>query len=346
MNAKFEGFFEPLENTDPFFKIAFQGHAGSGKTFTLATVVKGLYGYLNLTGPIVIFDTEQTAKFLKPVFSDAGIPVLVKRSRTLSDLVQTFDYCESGESSILVIDSITHIYENFIEAYKKKKGRSFIQFQDWNFLKPEWKRLFSDRLVNSPVHVGFTGRQGYTYDNEIDEETGKKELVKTGVRMKAESETAYEPDVLVMMERVQEPKTFRHLHRATILKDRSQLIDGKTFDDPTWDTFKPVIDFLMTDVKAAPNRKTTPDEDLIGDGERRQDFKDQQKIWFERIAAEFDRVAPNNTAQGKALRAELKKKVFNEASDSAIQKMTPAELEYCHNVLVQEVDAIKEGMES
>lgn len=338
--SKYEGFFEPLANTDPFFKAAFQGHAGSGKTFTAAHLARGLYKYLDLSGPIVIFDTEQTSKFLKPIFTQYGIEVLVKRSRSLTDLVQTFDFCESEKAPILIVDSITHVYENFIEAYKRTKKRSFIQFQDWNFLKPEWKKLFSDRLVNSPIHVIFTGRQGYTYDQEVDEETGKKELVKTGVKMKAESETAYEPDLLVMMERWQDPKTYKHIHRATILKDRSNLIDGASFDDPDWDTFKPVVDFLLTDVEAAPDRKQGDDGDLIQDGDRRQDFKKQQGIWFERIATQFDRVAPNNTAAGKKLRADLKLKVFNEASDEAIKAMPPEALEFAYNALEREVEIL------
>jgi hypothetical protein len=347
MNQKqnqYEGFFEPLANTDPYFKAAFQGHAGSGKTFTAALMARGLHKQLELTTPIIIYDTEQSSKFLRPLFKRAGINVQVKRSRTLTDLVKTFDFCEGqGEPFILVIDSITHVYEGFIDAYKRRKNRSFIQFQDWGYLKPEWKKLFSDRLVNTPNHVIFTGRQGYTYDQEADEETGKKELVKTGVKMKAESDTAYEPDILVMMERHQDPKTFKHTHRATILKDRSDLIDGQSFDDPDWDTFRPVVDFLLEDVIDAPERSQSDDGDLIDDGDRRQNFKKQQEIWFERISAQLDRVAPSNTKEGKALRAELTLKAFNDASTTAIKSMTPEELEFGHDALRREVEAIIEG---
>jgi len=67
--------------------------------------------------------------------------------------------------------------------------------------------------------------------------------------MKVEGETAYEPDMLVLMERFEEvlgedKKVWRE---ATILKDRSTLLDGKTFKNPSYQDFAPSVEAMMAD---------------------------------------------------------------------------------------------------
>lgn len=340
--TNYEGFFEPLANTDPFLKMALQGQAGDGKTFTGARVAGGLYTHLKLSGPIVIFDTEKTSKFLKPYFNQYNIPVVVKRSRSLSDLITAFEYCDAGNAPILFIDSITHVYRNFLEAFKQSKKRSFIQFQDWGIIKPEWEKQFADRFTNARFHVIFTGRQGYTYENEVDEETGRKELIKTGVKMKVETETAYEPDLLVKMERFQDPaQDFKHIHRATVIKDRSGIIDGKTFDEPGWKDFKPHVDFILSNVSEAPERTVGDDLSLIQEADNGIALKKERKAWIERIEAELDSVAYGTSKDAKALRVELKKKAFNETSDTKIESMNLSELEYGYGILCKEIAALK-----
>src|SRR6266545_8147780 len=108
IQAEQDNFFSTLENTKPYLKIAFEGFAGTGKTFTMAQVAAGLHKRIGSTKPIVIFDTEEAAKFLKPFFREQGIPVLHKRSRSLADLRETMRRCQAGASDILMIDSITH----------------------------------------------------------------------------------------------------------------------------------------------------------------------------------------------------------------------------------------------
>ena len=73
-----DNFFAPIGNTKPYFKAAFQGFAGSGKTYTAAQVAVGLHKRIGSKKPIVIFDTEQASKFLKPLFAEAGIEGLVR----------------------------------------------------------------------------------------------------------------------------------------------------------------------------------------------------------------------------------------------------------------------------
>src|SRR5262245_57050043 len=119
MPTSAEEFFAPLENTKPYLKAAFQGFAGSGKTYTMAQVAVGLHRRIISQKPIVIFDTEEAAKFLKPFFHKHEIKVLHKRSRSLADLKETMRHCREGVADILMVDSITHVWENFLASYQK-----------------------------------------------------------------------------------------------------------------------------------------------------------------------------------------------------------------------------------
>lgn len=342
-NAKqFEGFFTDLKNTTPFFKCAAQGGAGSGKTFTSALIAAGLHQRIQSTRPIIIYDTERSSKFLRPMFQNLGIQVLVRESRSLTDLMATFDYCEDGGADILMIDSITHVYEDFLEAYKRKMGRKTFQFQDWGIIKPEWKRNFSDRLVMARFHVLFTGRQGYTYDYE-DNGRGKKELVKTGVRMKAEAETAYEPDVLLMMDRFEDvlgdsPRVWR---TATVLKDRSQIIDGQVIENPTFDHFAPILDFLLSDPADPTDIEAHTDDDLFEPEEDNRESSVRRRTLWERIQAELDTVAAGTSGDAKQMRLALLKRAFmGETSETAIKELNIEAQEECYALLCEWVKVI------
>jgi hypothetical protein len=101
-----------------------------------------------------------------------------------------------GSCSVLIIDSITHVWKEFCQAYLRAKKRTYLKFDDWSYLKGDdgWQK-FTDQFINSSIHVIFAGRAGFEYDT--DEETGKKTLECTGIKLKAEGETGYEPDLFV-----------------------------------------------------------------------------------------------------------------------------------------------------
>ena len=129
-------FFTPIGNTKPYFKAAFEGFAGCGKTYTSALVAVGLHQRIKSQKPIVIFDTEKASKFLKPLFAENGIEAIVRESRSLADLKETMYRLRNGAGDILFIDSITHVWENFLKAYAEKVRRTSLQFQDWGVIKP------------------------------------------------------------------------------------------------------------------------------------------------------------------------------------------------------------------
>lgn len=319
-NKNYEGFFSDLKNVSPYYKMAAEGAAGSGKSWTLFLVALGLYKRIGSKKPIVIFDTERAAKFLRRLAEETDVPVLVKESRSLQDLTDTMDFCNNGGADILVIDSITHVWESFLSAYQQKKGRSYLQFQDWNFIKPTWRREYTERLVLGNYHIFFTGREGYTYDQELNEETGKKELVKTGVKMRAEGDTAYEPDVLIRMERYErilgdDKEVWRE---AMVIKGRGGLIDGKVFKNPSYKDFSEQIEWILSG-KAEPIPPMQSDHNLITTEEDNREERNRKNILLEEIWATFDQMGLGTGAADKKRKTDIFVRIFMTKSKSELE---------------------------
>ena len=333
-----DDFFSDLANSKPYLKIGLEGFAGSGKTFTMAQIAAGLHKRIQSQKPIVIFDTEEAAKFLRRFFDGHGIKVLHKRSRSRADLIETMRRCRDGASDILMIDSISHVWENFLAAYAEKlhrKGGRF-QFQDWGVIKPTWKQEFSDPFVRDPYHCLFTGRAGFEYETEVDDE-GKKELFKTGIKMKVEGETAYEPDILVLMSRREdvvgtgEKSVWRE---AMIIKDRSTLIDGKTMRNPSFDDFLPSIDYILEnpEVSAAVEASATTLFEATADDQKA--YAIRRDILIEKIEAEMVSAWPGSSADAKRSKVDALEDAFGTKSWTEVTKMRVEQLEGALNRLV------------
>ncbi len=187
--------FSEMENTQAYLKCGLLGFAGSGKSTTATNIATGLVNLLREkqlesgNKPVFFLDTESGADWVKPLFEKESIKLFVSKTRAFKDLVDAITEAEKG-ASVLIVDSLTHFWTELTESYATKKNRKYgLQFQDWAVLKTEWRR-FTDLYVNSNVHIILAGRAGYEYDF-FENEDGKKELEKTGVKMKAENETGY-----------------------------------------------------------------------------------------------------------------------------------------------------------
>ena len=328
LNQMNSNFFTPVGNTKPYFKVAFEGFAGSGKTYTAALVAIGLHKRIGSEKPIVIFDTEKASKFLRKLFSEAGIQLMVRESRTLADLKETMKLLRDGYSDILIIDSISHVWEDTVEAYKRKPvklGRApktRLEFQDWGILKPTWRTEFSDPLVNDPYHVIMCGRAGFEYENEINKETGKREIYKSGIKMKVEGDTAYEPDMLVLMERFEEILTDKKkvYRQATIVKDRG-VLDGKTFINPSYDNFVPSIEDLLENPTVNKQSAVKDSADLFRTEEDKQQYIRQKEIVLEEIGGWLLKAWPSMGGAEKLAKQNVIEQVFNTTSWTAVTQM-------------------------
>ncbi len=237
------GIFKPAENSVSYAKIGVVGFQGSGKTHTSALIAIGLYQYIKSKHPVFFYDTETGSNYVKPKFDKAGVPLMRVQSRAFATLIGAMR--EVPEGGIMLLDSITHPWRDLTQSFMKAKGVTRIQMHHWPVIKQEWGQ-FNDWFLNSKVHIIMCGRAGYEYDFEENDEGGK-DLVKTGIKMKSEGEIGFEPSLNIEMMAetvVKKGKITGIKNKAFILKDRFDVMNGKMFDEPTFETFLPHISLL------------------------------------------------------------------------------------------------------
>jgi AAA domain len=327
--------FKPAENTMAYFKAGFMGEAGSGKTHTATVVAIGLVQHLKATGvagadkPVFMLDTENGSSWVKPMFDEAGIPLLVARTRAFKDLVPAVREAEKM-ASVLFIDSITHFWEEIQSSYMarmsevRKRSVTRLEFQDWGFLKGEWRK-FSDAFVTSNLHCILSGRLGHEYETTEDDR-GRKQIEKSGVKMQAEKGLGYEPNILVWMERNLDLSTKATARTATILKDRSRRLDGKQFDNPTFVTFRPHIDFMALGGthEAVDVKRNSVDTIPDTDGGPISDIKSIRRgIVVEEVQALMVEHHPSQSAEDKKAKAALLEKHFGTKSWTEVERLMP-----------------------
>lgn len=324
---------DDLENDQPYIKFGIEGFAGGGKSYTATEIAIGLYKHRKLTEPILAYLTEPGLKRLKHKFVKAGIPVKFIQSTSLTDLREIMLAAESLKT-ILIIDSITHVWEHFVRDYMKQANRKRLQFQDWGVLKPKWAEEFNDIYVNTECDIFMCGRASYEYDYELIE--GTKTLVKSGTKMSTEKNTAFEPDINIEMRLVKvsnEDGTTKEVFRECFVKkDRTDLIDGQLFKNPDYSYFKPAISMLLDGVskikqKAKPN---------LFDLEKQPDGS--KKILLEKISSELQRMKLGTSKEDKAAKVEILKAIFETSSWTEIEKMRTKKLEPLASIVEQFAD--------
>ncbi|MGR3310959.1 MAG: AAA family ATPase, partial [Candidatus Brocadiales bacterium] len=236
--------FKKAQPKQAYLKLGIYGPPGSGKTATALLLAEGL---ANVTKKRVAYvDTERGTDFYAqdvnerswhpPAFDFDAI-----YSRSLDEVLRACNGLNTNEHGVLVIDSITHIWEAAINAYNGKMTKiNTIPIYAWGKIKKPYKSMMSI-LINAPIHVIICGRQG----NEFEEDdTGQ--ISKSGVKMKAEPETPYEPHILARMyqTKVAEPNIPANSCVMYFEKDRTGIFTGKRIAYPTFDTFKPILALL------------------------------------------------------------------------------------------------------
>jgi hypothetical protein len=317
----------PAMNQTAYMKVGILGFAASGKTFTAARLALGLAKEIGKGRPVAFFDTETGSDFVLPQFREAGIPLLVAKTRAFADLL-TFMKEAEEHCSVAIIDSISHVWSELLEAFTKKLRRSNgLLFQDWGVVKPEWAR-FTDRFLNSQLHVILCGRAAYEWDFE-ENEAGKRELVKVGTKMRAETEMSYEPSLLLEMVRIKKAEITGDsnargwVHRCYVLKDRNDVMDGAEIDDPTYESFRPILDRLAIGAQHV-GVDTTRNSQALFDSPEDSIYKRKQmvEITLEEIQAAFVEAGKDGQSQdAKKARIETLKRIFGTPSWTAVTNM-------------------------
>lgn len=341
--------FAPAHNSQAYLKAGFMGFAGDGKTYTATKLAIGLIDLMRERGlevgnrPAYFLDTETGSDWVKPQFDDAGIELYTAKTRAFVDLLAAIKEAEES-GSLLLIDSISHFWRDLTESFAARKNRTYgLQFQDWAWLKQEWGR-FTDAFVNSKLHIIMCGRAGYEYDF-FEQEGGKKELQKTGVKMKAETETGYEPSILVLMTKHRDMESGQVWREGSVIKDRAALIDGRTFRNPTFEDFLPHINYLNLGGEHVGVDTTRNSQSLVrDDGKPQWQYdKEQKAIALDEIVEVLNKHHGGTSKDAKLAKGALVEKHFGTRSWMRVETFSREKIEEARNTLWLELEGVEYG---
>lgn len=241
-------------------KMGIYGPPGSGKTFTALLCAEGL---AKLTGKrIAYIDTEHGTDFYaqavkERMFHPEAFDFDAMYTRSLTEILHELPSLDVNKYCALVFDSITHVWEAAIAAFSgRTTSIGTIPMHAWGKIKKPYKDIMRFAL-ESPLHVFILGRQG----NDFEHDEEKDELIKVGVKMKAEGETPYEPHILLRMETVKQKKG-NAIITAFAEKDRTGLLSGKTIQFPNFDSIiSPLLPLLGSTQAAVEDPDTVAAQD-------------------------------------------------------------------------------------
>jgi hypothetical protein len=236
--------FTKAKSEQAFFKAGLYGATGSGKTFTSLLWAEGL---AQKEGKRIAFiDTERGTDFYAMDIPERTIHPkafdfdrLVTRS--IMETIEAFESIEPAEYGVVVVDSVTHLWEAAKAAYNGKlMSNGAIPIQAWGGIKKPYKKLMS-LFLDGKFHGILCGREGVVMEEDDDGETKV-----VGHKMKSEGETPYEPHILGRMIPDRDKKG-GYIVKVFFEKDRSGILTGREFTWPTYETVSPIVAYLSGD---------------------------------------------------------------------------------------------------
>lgn len=315
--------FAPAAMQQAFLKVGIYGAPGSGKTHTAILIAQGLHEYIGSKKPIFFIETETGLDFHIARLQAAGLTVNGLKTRAFQDLVPAVQEA-AANGDILIIDSITHFWQDVVDSYRKAKGRD-LAFSDWNPIKATFRK-FTDLYLNSKLHIVMAGRSSDTFGFFTDE-AGKKQLEQTGTKMLAEKGLGYEPSLGLEIEKVHKDGVFKkgeraYVNRCYVLKDRFDELDGQIIDNPTFKDFLPHIKNLNLGGAHVGVNTERDSAAIFADKDHSLNVSEQLRqrgITIDELDGAFIAAGLGSSAADKKLKVDLLQKYYGTTSWEALK---------------------------
>lgn len=213
-------------------KMALQGPSGGGKSYSALLLSKGLAnGDLS---KVAVIDTENGSADLYAHLGNYNVLTLAPPF-TPENYIKAITLCEEAGMEVIIIDSISHEWDELLDFHSKLAGNSFT---NWAKVTPRQK-AFVDKILQTKAHVIATMRtkQEYVLNQKdgkfIPEKVGLKSVQRDGVDY--EFTLVFDIDIK---------------HFAVTSKDRTELFMGKPEFMISEHTGKEILDWCNSGVNA------------------------------------------------------------------------------------------------
>lgn len=190
-------------------KLALQGSAGSGKTYSSLLIAKGLIG--GDLSKVAIIDTENGSADLYAHLGSYNV-VSMKPPYSPERYIEAIELCESAGMEVIIIDSISHCWDFLLDVHSNMLGNSFT---NWGKVTPR-QNAFVNKMLRSNSHIISTMRvkQDYVLNNK----NGKMVPEKVGLKAIQRNDLDYEFTIVFDIDAA---------HNAKASKDRTGLFIDK-----------------------------------------------------------------------------------------------------------------------
>lgn len=189
-------------------RMALQGPSGSGKTYSALLLAYGLCKDWN---KIAVIDTENKSADLYSHLGNYNVLAL-EAPFTPERYSEAIDACERAGMDVIIIDSISHEWENLIDFHASIPGNSFA---NWAKVTPRHNALVQ-RILSSGKHIITTVRSKQEY--VIAEKNGKNIPEKVGMKGVQRDGIEYEFTIVFELD---------INHNVNCTKDRTQIFNNK-----------------------------------------------------------------------------------------------------------------------
>ncbi|MBK0369803.1 AAA family ATPase [Flavobacterium agrisoli] len=190
-------------------KLALQGSAGSGKTYSSLLLAQGLTN--GNFSKIAIIDTENGSADLYAHLGQYNVLTLTPPF-TPENYIKAIDVCEKAGMEVIIIDSISQSWEELLDYHSSLAGNSF---SNWAKVTPR-QNAFIDKILQADAHVIATMRTKQDY--VLNQKDGKYIPEKVGLKAIQRNDLDYEFTIVFDVD---------IKHFAVSSKDRTGLFMGK-----------------------------------------------------------------------------------------------------------------------
>lgn len=190
-------------------KMAIQGCAGSGKTYSSLLLA---YGISNDWSKIAVIDSENNSADL---YSHLGSYNVLSLQGNFSpeNYIEAIEICEKAGMEVIIIDSMSQCWDYLLECHSNMQGNSFT---NWGKITPR-QNGFVQKILQSKCHIICTLRTKQDY--VLSEKNGKMVPEKVGLKSVMRDGIDYEFTIVFDVDMK---------HNVIASKDRTGLFMGKT----------------------------------------------------------------------------------------------------------------------
>lgn len=247
-------------------KLAIQGCAGSGKTYSSLLLA---YGLTNDWNKIAVIDSENGSADLYAHLGQYNV-LNLNNNYSPENYMEAISICEnSGRIDVIIIDSMSQSWDFLLQCHAEMVGNSFT---NWGKISPRQNALIQS-ILQSKCHVICTMRTKQDY--VLSEKNGKMVPEKVGLKAVQRDGLDYEFTLVFDVD---------IKHFAVSSKDRTGLFMGKpefTISDVTG---KRILDWCNSGVSVETVRNDIAKAQTV---EELNSIYHQHPEWYPLLTTDF-----------------------------------------------------------